>query len=132
MDSVVNLSAITDQRGSLVALEKSDLIPFDIKRVYYLFNLPENSRRGFHAHIKLQQFAVCINGSCDFLLDNGNARQVVKLKSPKQGLLVDNFVWHEMYNFSSDCILLVAASDIYKEDDYIRNYKDFIKVLEND
>lgn len=119
-----------DERGMLVALEEHKDIPFEIKRVYYLYDTKENVRRGLHAHKSLEQILVCIHGSCKILLDNGVEKKVVSLEKPYEGLYIANDIWREMYDFSSDAVLMVLASDFYKEEDYIRNYEEF-KALTN-
>lgn len=121
-----------DERGSLVALEDNKNIPFTIKRVYYLFNTKEGVHRGFHAHKKLKQLAVVLKGSCRFLLDDGKEKIDFLLDNPKQGLFIESYVWREMYDFSDDCVLLVLADSFYDEDDYIRNYDEFKKMVNND
>ncbi|HDI3353181.1 TPA: FdtA/QdtA family cupin domain-containing protein, partial [Vibrio cholerae] len=126
----IDFPVIGDERGNLVALEANKLIPFDIKRVYYLFGMQSDLPRGFHAHRELVQVAVCIKGSCDILMDNAQEKEIVKLKSPNRGLVIDVMQWHEMNNFSDDCVLLILASDYYDESDYIRSYDDFLNVLE--
>ena len=118
-----------DERGMLVALEEYNDIPFEIKRVYYMYNTKENIRRGFHAHKSLEQILVCIHGTCKILLDNGYEKKIVYLEKPYEGLYVSNETWREMYDFSPDAVLLVLASDIYKEEDYIRNYDEFKKTV---
>lgn len=125
--SIIDLPTIEDERGCLVALEANKVIPFDIKRVYYLFGMQSNFPRGFHAHKALVQVAVCLKGSCDILMDDGHEKRIITLNSPSQGLLIDVMQWHEMSNFSEDCVLMVLASDVYDEKDYIREYKDFIE-----
>ena len=115
-----------DDRGSLVALEEENNIPFSIKRVYYIFDTKEGVRRGFHAHKKLKQVAIAVKGSCRFLLDDGTERIEVVLDNPAQGLLIDSCIWREMYDFSSDCVLMVLADCHYDENDYIRDYDAFI------
>ena len=114
-----------DDRGSLVALEAKKTIPFDIKRVYYIFGTKNNITRGMHAHRNLKQVMLCITGSCKIMLDDGKRRESVWLNSPVRGLLIENLVWREMSNFSPDCVLLVLASELYSEEDYIRNYETF-------
>lgn len=114
-----------DSRGSLVAIENKRNIPFEIKRVYYIFGTKKNIRRGFHAHKKLRQIAICVHGSCKMLLDDGKLKKTVILNKPNKGLLINEMIWHEMYDFSEDCVLLVLASGLYKESDYIRNYIEF-------
>ena len=117
-----------DERGKLIALEQFKNIPFEIKRVYYIFDLKNKIPRGFHAHKNLQQVVICLKGSCKFLLDNGEERvKDIILDSPNKGLFIDKMIWREMYDFSEDCVLLVLASDYYDEGDYIRNYGEFLK-----
>ncbi|WP_323938018.1 sugar 3,4-ketoisomerase [Aeromonas caviae] len=123
---LIDFPVLGDERGSLLALEGNKNIPFDIKRVYYIYGTQNGVARGFHAHKELKQVAICLNGSCRFVMDNGIEKSDVVLNSPSQGLLIDTMQWHEMYDFSSDCILLVLASDVYDEADYIRNYDDFL------
>lgn len=124
---VVDLKKIEDERGALVPIEAQKTIPFDIKRVYYLYKLQSDLPRGFHAHKELRQFAICLKGSCDFIMDDGQTRTTHKLDQPSKGIMIDKMIWHEMHNFSSDCILMVLASDHYEEADYIRDYDDFKK-----
>ncbi len=116
-----------DERGQLVALEEYKEVPFKIKRVYYMYDMSPGIVRGRHAHKNLQQILICIHGSCKILLDNGNEKEVVLLEKPYEGLYVTNSMWHEMYDFSKDTVLMVLASDIYDENDYIRNYSEFLK-----
>lgn len=125
---LIDFPVLGDERGSLLVLEGNKHVPFDIKRVYYIYGTQEGVARGFHAHKKLQQVAICLKGSCRFVMDNGAEKSDVVLNSPSQGLLIDTMQWHEMYDFSCDCILLVLASDVYDEADYIRNYDDFLQL----
>lgn len=118
-----------DARGQLISLEEFRDIPFEIKRVYYMYDTGKDVRRGFHAHRSLQQILICIHGTCKILLDNGKEKKVVSLEKPYEGLYVSNNMWREMYDFSPDAVLMVLASDYYKEDDYIRNYDDFLKMI---
>ena len=120
-----------DDRGQLVSLEEFTDIPFEIRRVYYMYDTKENIRRGFHAHKSLEQIMICIHGSCKVLLDNGSEKKVVFLEKPYEGLYVSNNIWREMYDFSQDAVLMVLASDIYREEDYIRNYEEFIEFNKN-
>lgn len=116
-----------DERGMLVALEQTKNVPFEIKRVYYMFGTQTNVRRGYHAHKELRQLAIPVSGSCRFMLDDGNEKVDVLIDNPALGLLIEPFIWHEMYDYSSDCILLVLASDVYDESDYIRSYDEFME-----
>lgn len=126
---LVEFPPLGDDRGSLVALEAHKTVPFEINRVYYIFGTKPGVSRGFHAHRALKQVAVCVTGRCRIVLDDGRQREEVWLDSPTKGLLIADLVWREMHDFSPDCVLLVMASEHYKEDDYIRSYEDFIKAL---
>ena len=128
---VVNLKKLGDDRGGLVVLENNINIPFEVKRVYYIFDTKENVSRGFHAHKELKQLAVCVSGSCKMLLDNGKTKETTLLNSPTKGMLIDDMIWHEMHDFSDDCVLLVLASDLYDESDYIRDYDEFESLVKN-
>ena len=123
----IEFPPLGDERGSLVAMEGNKTVPFDIKRVYYIFGTRPGVARGFHAHKALKQVAVCVTGKCRILLDNGIEKADVWLDSPARGIVIREMVWREMHDFSPDCVLLVLASEHYDEGDYIRNYKDFIK-----
>ncbi len=132
--SIIKLSELNilgDNRGSLVALESLNNVPFDIKRVYYIYNTLTDIARGFHAHKQLQQLAICVSGSCTFVMDDGIAREEVILNEPNKAIFIDKMIWHEMYNFTPDCILLVVASDVYDELDYIRKYEHFKSEISN-
>lgn len=127
----VNFPPLGDDRGSLVALEGNNTVPFDIKRVYYIFGTQTGVSRGFHAHKNLKQVAVCVTGKCRMIIDNGKERVETWLDSPTKGLLINDLVWREMHDFSDDCVLLVLASEYYDESDYIRDYDDFLKGVKN-
>lgn len=117
-----------DDRGMLIALEEYTDIPFKIKRVYYMYDTKKDVHRGFHAHKNLEQILVCIHGTCKVLLDNGRGeKKVIFLEKPYEGLYIPNDMWREMYDFSEDAVLLVLASEIYQEEDYIRDYEEFLK-----
>ena len=118
-----------DERGQLVALEEFKDIPFEIKRVYYMYDTIEGVRRGFHAHKSLEQILVCIHGSCKIKLDNGTEQKVVNLEKPYEGLYISNDMWREMYDFSDDAVLMVLASELYDESDYIRDYNEFLNMV---
>ena len=127
----IDFPALGDERGSLVALESEKTVPFSIKRVYYIFGTNAGVSRGFHAHKKLQQVALCITGKCRMILDDGRQRNEVWLDSPNKGLIIGDLVWREMHDFSEDCVLLVLASEHYDEADYIRDYGKFLEVCIN-
>lgn len=118
-----------DSRGQLVALEEMKDIPFTIKRVYYMYETAEGIIRGNHAHKKLEQILVCIHGKCKIRLDDGREKKIVPLEKPYEGLYVASNMWREMYEFSSDAVLLVLASEFYDESDYIRNYDEFLEYI---
>ena len=118
-----------DDRGQLVAIEAMKDLPFEIKRVYYIYDTLPGVRRGFHAHLNLQQILLCVNGSCKIHLDNGTDTAEVTLDKPNEGLYISNDMWREMYDFTPGTVLLVLASEYYDEADYIRNYDDFIKMV---
>ena len=118
-----------DERGQLIALEEKKEIPFSVKRVYYIYDTAEGVTRGYHAHKSLEQILICIHGSCKIKLDNGKETETILLDNPHEGLYVSNNMWREMYDFSPDAVLLVLASELYDEKDYIRNYDDFLAFL---
>ena len=126
---IINFPSIGDNRGSLVAMETMDKIPFNIKRAYFILDTQKNVSRGFHAHKDLQQVAVCVAGKCRMTLDDGKKREDVWLDSPNKGIFIDKYIWHEMHDFSEDCVLLVLANEHYIESDYIRSYDDFNKAV---
>ncbi|WP_207668672.1 sugar 3,4-ketoisomerase [Harryflintia acetispora] len=115
--------------GMLTFLEARRDIPFDIKRIYYIFDVAQGARRGFHSHKTLEQYLICIHGSCKILLDDGKTQENILLDDPSTGLYVGPDTWREMYDFSSGAVLLVLASEYYSEDDYIRDYNSFLAYL---
>jgi dTDP-4-dehydrorhamnose 3,5-epimerase-like enzyme len=121
-----------DDRGQLIALENEKEIPFEIKRVYYMFETGEGVRRGFHAHKNLKQILICTSGSCKIHLDDGKETKEIVLDDPSEGLFITNNLWREMYDFSKDAVLMVLASDLYNEKDYIRNYDEFLKFVKGE
>ena len=122
----INFTAKGDERGWLIALESLKEVPFVIHRVYYIYSTQNGVVRGKHAHRDLRQLAVCVHGSCRILMDNGSERWAVELDRKDKGILIEPMVWHEMDSFSHDCVLMVMASALYDERDYIRNYADFL------
>lgn len=129
---MINFQIKGDSRGDLIALEESKNIPFVIKRVYYIFNTKDGVRRGLHAHKNLNQVLVCMSGSCKILLDNGKQdEEIFELNSPSKALYLESNIWREMFDFSSDCILMVLASEYYNEGDYIRDYTEFVEYIKN-
>ena len=126
---LIPLTVKGDERGSLVALETDRDVPFTIERVYYLFGTKPGVARGFHAHRKLRQLAIAVSGACTMLLDDGEERQELRLASPDVALTIPPMVWHEMRDFSPDCVLMVLADAPYDEADYIRDYDEFRAAL---
>ena len=122
---------ISDERGCLVALESGRQVPFEIKRVYYMYNLSNSDqRRGVHAHRELRQVIVPVCGEFTLLLDDGHSKKEIKMDSPAKGVLIDRMIWHELYGFSNGCTVLVLAGDFYDESDYIRDYDEFMKLIQ--
>ena len=131
LTELIELKVMGDERGKLVALEGGRNIPFDIKRAYYLTDTVTGISRGFHAHRQLEQIAICVSGRCRMLMDDGVSREEVWLDAPDKAIRISRMIWHEMHDFSSDCVLLVLASDHYDESDYIRSYPDFLELTRN-
>jgi dTDP-4-dehydrorhamnose 3,5-epimerase-like enzyme len=102
-------------------------VPFDIKRVYYIYHTEQGVSRGYHAHKQLKQVAICVAGKCRMVLDDGKTREEAWLDCPTKGLVIEDMVWREMHDFSKDCVLLVLATEHYDESDYIRDYSDFLR-----
>ena len=123
--NLISLPKIEDRRGNLSVIE-NDIIPFEIKRVYYVYDIPSGAERGGHSHKDLQEFLVAICGSFDVVLNDGISETVVTLNKPNIGLLISTGTWRELKNFSSGAVCLVVASDVYIEDDYIRDFDEFI------
>lgn len=119
------LNSIGDKRGNLVVLEGNSDVPFDIKRIYFMYGAVMGVKRGLHAHKELHQLVVCVAGHCRMTLDDGHRRDSIQLDDPLLALDLPPMLWHEMDEFSSDCILLVLANGYYDEADYVRDYSDF-------
>ena len=129
MSNLICFNIHGDDRGQLIAIEQLKDIPFEIKRVYYMYDTTEGVIRGYHAHKNLQQVLICVHGSCKIRLDDGENKEIVTLDKPYEGLYVANNMWREMFDFSPDAVLLVLASELYDELDYIRDYDEFIKFI---
>ncbi len=124
-----DLNFIEDDTGKLISLESKKNIPFEIKRIFYIFGTNEQSKRGSHAHYNTKQYLISISGSCEICLDNGKGKKKnYKLDSPDKVLFQDSLIWGNMFNFSSDNVLLVLANTHFSETDYIRNYEQFLKI----
>ena len=129
---LIELPKITDPRGNLSFIEGGQQIPFDIKRVYYLYDVPGGSDRGSHAHKNLHQFIVAMSGSFDVVLNDGKEKKRFHLNRSYNGLYVCPMIWRNLDNFSSGSVCMVLASEYYSEVDYIRDYEDFIKQAKGD
>jgi dTDP-4-dehydrorhamnose 3,5-epimerase-like enzyme len=125
---IITVPKIEDHRGNIAVIE-NEVLPFAIKRVYYLYDVPSGSERGGHSHKNLQQFLIALSGSFDVILKDGNDTLKVTLNKPNQGLLIRSGIWRELENFSSGSVCLVVASDVYDEDDYIRDFDTFMASL---
>ena len=132
MSVLREFNVLGDHRGQLIALEENKEIPFDMKRVFYIYGTQEGISRGNHSHYKTKQFLITVNGSCKVTLDNGVIKETFDLDRPNIGLFQDAMIWGTMHDFSSDCVLMVLADAYYDENDYIRNYEEFLKEVSND
>lgn len=126
---IIDLPKITDPRGNLTVAEQMENVPFEIKRAYWVYDVPAGESRGGHAHKRLKQFVVALSGSFHVTLDNGFEREKVLLNHPYQGLLIETNTWRTLDDFSSGAVCLVLASELYEEDDYIYDYEDFLKYV---
>ncbi|WP_298320035.1 FdtA/QdtA family cupin domain-containing protein [uncultured Aquimarina sp.] len=121
---IIEIPKIKDPRGNIAVVEK-DVIPFETKRVYYLYDVPSDASRGGHAHKNLCQFLIALSGSFDVILHDGKEQKKVTLNKPNKGLLIKPGIWRELENFSSGSVCLVLASEVFEEEDYIRGFNDF-------
>lgn len=124
---IIRLPKVNNRAGNITALENNITVPFEVKRVYYLYDIPGGEGRGGHAHKELQQFLIAVSGAFDVMLDDGINKKVIHLDRPYLGLHIVPGIWRELSNFSSGSICLVLASHKYNEKDYIRQYEDFTK-----
>ncbi len=121
---ILDITKVHDTRGNLSVIE-GNAVPFDLKRVYYLYDIPSGASRGGHSHKEQQELLVALSGSFDVILNDGNQQKTVTLNKPNVGLLIVNGIWRELENFSSGSVCLVLASDVFKEEDYIRDFAEF-------
>ncbi len=126
---LIELPIVTDPRGDLTFVESGRHLPFDIQRVYYLYNVPVDSSRGGHAHRDLEQVIFALSGSFRVTTDDGHSRSEFTLRNPRQGLYINRLIWREMDMFSQGAVCMVLASQLYDEADYYRNYDDFLKAV---
>lgn len=125
---IIYVNELGDERGKLTVIEANSAVPFEINRVFYIYGTKGGVRRGFHAHHKTRQALICVSGSCKVHLNNLKRIEEITLDEPKKVLILEPNDWHEMYDFSPDCVLLVLASHLYDSADYIRDYDKFIEV----
>lgn len=123
-------NVLGDHRGQLIALEENKQIPFDIKRVFYIYGTQDGILRGNHSHYKTKQFLVAVNGNCKVTLDNGKIKETFDLNKPNLGLFQDALIWGCMHDFSSDCVLMVLANEYYDANDYITSYDKFLEMMQ--
>lgn len=123
---ILSVPKIEDPRGNLSVIE-NDVIPFEMKRVYYLYDVPSGAERGGHSHKEQQEFLVALSGSFDVILHDGQHEKLVTLNKPFEGLLITNGIWRELKNFSSGAVCLVIASAVFEEEDYIRTFSKFLQ-----
>ena len=123
---LIDFPRFDDDRGSLVFIEGSNHIPFDISRIYYLYGVPDSSTRGSHAHKELSQIIFAVSGSFDIVVNDGQRSERITLSSPDKGIYICPMIWRDLDNFSEDAVCMVLASDIYSSDDYIYTFNDFI------
>jgi hypothetical protein len=123
---IIELEKIHDRAGNISVIEENKIIPFSTRRIYYLYDIPGGAERGGHSHKSLYQFIVAASGSFSIILDDGNSRKTISLNHPYKGLLVIPGIWREIIDFSSGSICLVLASELYDEEDYIRDYKYYL------
>lgn len=126
---IIDLPRITDPRGNLTFAEQLQNVPFEVRRVYWTYDVPAGESRGGHAHKQCLEFIIAVSGSFTVTLDNGEKRESFHLNHPWQGLLVETGVWRTLEDFSSGAVCLVLASDVFEEADYIRNYDDFLQFI---
>ena len=127
--SVMHHKVLGDHRGQLVVIEGKNDVPFDIKRVFYIYGTQKDTPRGNHSHYKTKQYLIAVNGSCKVTLDNVKTKKTFDLDEPNKGLFQDALTWGTMHDFSDDCVLMVLASEYYNEVDYIRDYNEFLKTV---
>ena len=125
---IIDIPKINNTKGNIGVIE-NDTIPYSIKRVFYLFDVPSGAKRGGHANKKTHQVLIAISGSFDVVLKDGKSKETITLNRPDKGLLIENNIWRELENFSSGSVCLVLASEEFSEDDYIRNYKEYLSFV---
>jgi len=126
--SIINFKKISDPRGNLTVIESNKDVPFEVKRIYYIYDVPGGESRGAHSHKTLEQIIIAISGSFDVKVDDGTQKKIFHLNRAYYGLYIPRMIWRYLDNFASGSVCLVLASDYYSESDYIRNYEEFVKI----
>lgn len=126
---ILNFPDLGDERGNLVVVEGGSAIPFDIKRIFYIYGSDSEVVRGIHANLKSEFVMINVSGTSKVLIDNGRERRIIALDRPRMGLYLKSMVWKEMYDFSPDSVLLVLSNEHYDPDEYIRSYDDYLKMV---
>lgn len=132
MNKIIDLPKIIDPRGNLTVAEQLKNVPFEIKRVYWVYDVPGGECRGGHSHKECKEFIIAVSGSFTVTLDDGKNKHTYLLNHPYQGLFVDTDTWRTLDDFSSGAVCLVLASELYEEEDYIREYEDFLKYIKSE
>lgn len=127
---IIEIPKIYDPRGSLSVIENSGLLPYDVQRVYYIYDIPAGVVRGGHSHKECKEFLVALSGSFEVVLKDGKEEKMVTLNRPDRGLFITSGIWRELENFSSGSVCLVLSSEKYSEDDYVRDYDTYLNLVE--
>lgn len=126
--NMMDFPKYTDKYGNLIPIEENETVPFEIKRVYYIYGVEPNVRRGFHSHVELEQVLICVSGEVKILVKTPDEEEIITLNNPEEGLYIGPMVWREMFDFSEDAVLLILASEHYNVEDYIRDYRNYEKI----
>lgn len=129
---VIDFEIHPDERGKLTSLSSSKEIPFEIKRLYYTWDMPKEAIRGGHAHRNLDEVVICLHGFCDFVLDDGKETLTIHLDRPNKGIYIPAHLWRDFRNFSSDCVVILMASDYFHPEDHIKDYNEFLELIKKD
>lgn len=129
---VIDFEIHPDERGKLTSLSSSKEIPFEIKRLYYTWDMPKEAIRGGHAHRNLDEVVICLHGFCDFVLDDGKETLTIHLDQPNKGIYIPAHLWRDFRNFSSDCVVILIASDYFHPEDHIKDYNEFLELIKKD
>lgn len=129
---VIDFDIHPDERGNLTSVSDMKEIPFEIKRIYYTWDMPKDAIRGGHAHRDLEEVMICLHGSCDFVLDDGKEKITITLDRPNKGLYVSAHLWRHFTNFSSDCVVILIASDYFHPEDHVKDYNEFLEIISHD